>query len=49
MFNTGGSSRTYRNNKILGGILPGDFNSHRTMFAGPDPADPSRVLIRKLV
>ena len=29
--------------------MPGDYNSHRTLFAGPDPADPQRVLVRKLV
>ena len=37
------------NNKILGGCFFGDYNSHKTLFAGPDPADNSRVLIRKVV
>ena len=27
----------------------GDYNSHRTMFVGPDPSDSNRVIIRKLV
>ena len=49
MFNSAGSSYRYNNNKILGGIMMGDYYSHRTMFAGPDPADPSRVLVTKLV
>ena len=49
MFNQCGTARRYNNNKILGGIGPGDYNSHKTLFAGPDPADKNRVLIRKLV
>ena len=49
MFNKAGSARRYNNWKVLGGSTPGDYESHRTMFAGPDPADPSRVLIRKLI
>ena len=27
----------------------GDYSTHKTLFAGPDPADTNRVLIRKLV
>ena len=27
----------------------GDYSTHKTLFAGPDPADTDRVLIRKLV
>ena len=49
MFNSAGSSFRYSNNKLLGGSSPMDYSTHKTMFAGPDPADPSRVLIRKLV
>ena len=49
MFNHSGSTWSYNNFKVLGGTMPGDYNTHRTMFAGPDPADNSRVLIRKLV
>ena len=49
MYNQSGSSRKYNNYKILGGFLPGDYATHRTIFAGPDPADCNRVLIRKLV
>ena len=49
MFNTTGASYRYSNWKILGGISLSDYDSHKTLFAGPDPADPNRVLIRKLV
>ena len=49
MFNKGGSSYRYGNNKVLGGAFMGDYASHKTLFAGPDPADSNRVLIRKLV
>ena len=49
MFNSASSSYRYNNKKILGGATMGDYNTHRTLFAGPDPADPSRVLVRKLV
>ena len=27
----------------------GDYNTHRTLFVGPDPSDSNRVIIRKLV
>ena len=49
MFNYGGSAYRFNNKKILGGVTMGDYNTHRTLFAGPDPADKNRVLIRKLV
>ena len=49
MFNQGSSSGRFNNYKILGGISMGDYDSHRTMFVGPDPADSNRVIIRKLV
>ena len=49
MFNFAGSSYRYNNRKVLGGVMMGDYASHRTLSAGPDPADPSRVLVRKLV
>ena len=29
--------------------MAGDYQTYRTLFAGPDPADSDRVLIRKLV
>ena len=49
MFNWAGSSYRYNNFKTLGGVMAGDYQTHKTMFAGPDPADPSKVLVRKLV
>ena len=49
MFNYAGSSYRYSNKKILGGTTPGDYTTYKTLFAGPDPADPSRVIVRKLV
>ena len=49
MFNYGGSSKRFNNRKVLGGVMAGDYQTHRTLFAGPDPADANRVLIRKLV
>ena len=49
MFNWAGSSYRYNHKKILGGSMVGDYQTHKTMFAGPDPADPQRVLVRKLV
>ena len=49
MFNHSGKSYRFNNRKVIGGIAMGDYNSHRTLFAGPDPADSNRVLIRKLV
>ena len=49
MFNFGSGNYRYNNRKVLGGVTLGDYGTHRTIFAGPDPADKSRVLIRKLV
>ena len=49
MFNSAGSSYRYNNWKILGGVSLSDYNTHKTIFAGPDPADSERVLVRKLV
>ena len=49
MFNQTGGALRFTNWKVLGGASPMDYNTHRTLFAGPDPADPKRVLVRKLV
>ena len=49
MFNTAGSAYRFNNNKVLGGYMMGDYDSHKTLFAGPDPADTNCVLVRKLV
>ena len=49
MFNSQGTSFRYSNRKILGGCFFGDYNSFKTMYAGPDPADTNRVLVRKVI
>ena len=49
MFNVASTNARYNNWKTLGGCSPGDYQTYKTMFAGPDPAEPSRVLIRKIV
>ena len=49
MFNYGGKNYRYNNWKIIGGITVGDYSTHSTLFAGPDPSDSSRVLVRKIV
>lgn len=49
MFNQTGNSTAFKNYRVLGGYGPNDFISHRTLYAGVDPADPKRALIRKLV
>ena len=49
MFNQSGTSRRFNNKKVIGGFVPGDYSSYKTLFAGPDPADRDRVLVRKLV
>ena len=49
MFNSASSNLTFNNWKILGGVATGDYATHRTLYAGPDPADPDRLLVRKLV
>ena len=49
MLNTMSWSFRYSNKKVIGGLHPGDYDTYKTIFAGPDPADPTRVLVRKLV
>ena len=49
MFNFASSALRYNNKKLLGGCFFGDYDTHKTMYAGPDPADPNRVLIRKVI
>ena len=39
----------YSNWKTLGGITPGDYDTHKTLYAGPDPSNNDRILIRKLI
>ena len=39
----------YRNGRVLAGLYAKDYETYRTLYAGQDPADPSRALVRKLV
>ena len=49
MFNYTGSSNSFRNFGVLGGCTFADYETHKTIYAGVDPADPRRALIRKIV
>ncbi len=49
MFNYTSSSTKYKNNRVLGGYVASDLQTHRILYAGADPANPERALIRKLV
>ena len=49
MFNFATYSTQYRSSKVLGGADVADATSFRTLFCGPDPADPQRVLVRKIL
>ena len=48
MFNQGSSSGRFNNYKLLGAVSMDDYNTHRTLFVGPDPSDSNREIIRKL-
>jgi len=49
MFNYTGASNSFKNFGVIGGYSFGDFETHKTLYAGVDPADPKRALIRKLI
>lgn len=49
MFNSTNAYARFRNFKTLGGSSLGDYETHQTLYAGVDPADPNRALVRKLV
>lgn len=49
MFNYTNATSRFRPFKSLGGASIGDYETHQTLYAGVDPADPNRALIRKLV
>ena len=50
MFNFAAQAVTsFSPGKVLGGADVADSTSYRTLFCGPDPADPERVLVRKIL
>ena len=49
MFNYTGSQTKYSVGKGYGGMQLGEFDTHYTLYAGVDPANPQRALIRKVV
>ena len=50
MFNYAAQAVTsFSPGKVLGGADVADSTSYRTLFCGPDPADPERVLVRKIL
>ena len=49
MFNFATKSTQFSPGKVLGGADIADSTSFRTLFCGPDPADPERVLVRKII
>ena len=49
MFNYASTMQGFSVNKVLGGVKRNDNASFRTLYCGPDPAAPERVLVRKLV
>ena len=49
MFNYTNAYARFYNFKTLGGSSIGDYDTHHTLYAGVDPSDPTRALVRKLV
>ena len=49
MFNFACATSNFRAERIFGGLNKGDADSYRTLFAGPDPANPSRMLVRRVI
>jgi hypothetical protein len=49
MYNAAYIGPKYSNWRVLGGMHKNGATDTRMLFAGPDPADPSRILIKKLV
>ena len=50
MFNSAGKGPvTFTPGRVLGGASFADYDSNQTLYVGVDPADPNRVLVRKLV
>ena len=49
MFNYAGTSGRFQAGRVIGGSNSNDMQFHNTLYAGVDPADPKRMLVRKLV
>ena len=49
MFNYVGFSKRFREGMGYGGYKRSEYESHYTLYAGVDPANPNRALIRKVV
>ena len=49
MFNYSRSHASFKPRKVVGANSRVDFNTYRILYAGPDPADESRFLIKKVV
>ncbi len=49
MFNSATGRRRYTAGMGYNGSYPNDYETHYTLYAGVDPADPKRALIRKVV
>lgn len=49
MFNYANVATYWRPGRVLGGLHRSDSDSFTTLYAGPDPAEPSRILVRKIL
>ncbi len=49
MWNSVCYNEPFYNRRVLGGYSNADYDSHKILYAGPDPAEPGIVLIRKLL
>ena len=49
MFNSATGRSRYISGMGYTGAFPNDYETHYTLYAGVDPADPTRALIRKVV
>jgi hypothetical protein len=49
MFNSATGRARYITGMGYNGAFPNDYDTHYTLYAGVDPADPTRALIRKVV
>ena len=49
MFNFASVTNNFRSERIFGGLNHGDADSYRTLYAGPDPANSNRMLVRRII